>query len=59
MDPGLAAFTSNLPLVILDTFGERVPYGQKIPVAARFVDAKTGRSSLLGSTDFEGLAKSM
>jgi hypothetical protein len=57
MDPGLAAFTSNLPLVILDTFGERVPYGQKIPVTARFVDAKTGRSSLLGSTDFEGLGE--
>lgn len=57
MEPGLAAFTSNLPLVVLDTFGERVPYGQKIPVAARFVDAKTGRSSLLGSPDFEGLGE--
>jgi hypothetical protein len=57
MDPGLAAFSSNLPLIVLDTFGERVPYGQKIPVAARFVDAKTGRSSLLGSPDFEGLGE--
>ncbi len=57
MEPGLAAFTSNLPLVLLDTFGERVPYGQKIPVAARFVDANTGRSSLLGSPHFEGLGE--
>jgi CotH protein/chitobiase/beta-hexosaminidase-like protein len=57
MEPGLVAFSSNLPLVVLDTFGERVPYGQKIPVAARFVDAKTGRSSLLGSPDFEGLGE--
>lgn len=57
MEAGLAAFSSNLPLVVLDTFGERVPYGQKIPVAARFVDATTGRSTLLGSSDFEGLGE--
>ena len=57
IDPGLAAFSSNLPLIVLDTFGQRVPYGQKIPVAARFVEAKTGRSSLLGSPEFEGLGE--
>jgi hypothetical protein len=57
MDPDLAAFTSNLPLVVLETFGERVPYGQKIPVAARIIDVKTGRSSLLGAPDFEGLGE--
>jgi hypothetical protein len=57
IDPALGTFSSNLPLVILDTFGERVPYGQKIPVAARFVDTKTARSKLLGSADFEGLGE--
>ena len=57
VDSGLVGFSSNLPLVLLDTFGERIPYGQKIPVAARFVDTKTGRSSLLGSADFEGLGE--
>jgi hypothetical protein len=57
MEPDLAAFSSNLPLVVLDTFGERVPYGQKIPVAARFVDAPPGRSSLLASPDFEGVGE--
>ncbi len=57
MEPGLVAFTSNLPLVVLDTFGARVAYGQRSPVAARFVDTKTGRSSLLGSADFEGLGE--
>lgn len=57
MDPGLATFSSNLPLIVLDTFGERVPYGQKIPVAARFLDAKTGRNSLAGSAEFEGLGE--
>jgi hypothetical protein len=57
MEPGLAAFTSNLPLIVLDTFGERVPYGQKIPVGARFVGAKIGSNSLLGLPDFEGLGE--
>ena len=57
MDPSLAAFSSNLPLIVLDTFGERVPYGQKIAVAARFVDAKPGRNTLLGSPDFTGLGE--
>ena len=57
MDPGLATFSSNLPLILLDTFGERVPYGQKIPVAARFVDAKPGRSTPLGAVDFEGVGE--
>lgn len=57
MDPGLAAFSSNLPLIVLDTFGERVPYGQRIPVLARFADTKTGRSTLLGSPDFEGVGE--
>lgn len=57
MDPELTAFSSNLSLIILDTFGERVPYGQKIPVAARFVDATTGRSGVLAAADFEGLGE--
>lgn len=57
MDPELAAFRSNLPLVVLDTFGEPVPYGQKIPVAARFIDAKDSRSSVLGPADFAGLGE--
>jgi hypothetical protein len=57
MEPGLAAFSSNLPLIVLDTFGERVPYGQKIPVAARFIDSTKTRSTLLGSPDFEGLGE--
>ncbi|HLH57143.1 MAG TPA: CotH kinase family protein [Verrucomicrobiae bacterium] len=56
-DPGLASFSSNLPLIILNTFGERVPYGQKIPVAARFVEAGTGRSRVLGPPDFEGIGE--
>lgn len=57
VDPELAGFTSNLPLVVLDTFGEQVPYGQRISVAARFIDAGKSRSSLLGKPDFAGLGE--
>lgn len=57
MEPGLAAFSSNLPLVILDTFGRQVPYGQTCPVAARFVDTGRGRSRLLGPPDFQSLGE--
>jgi hypothetical protein len=57
MEPDLAAFSSNLPLVILDTFGRPVPYGQTCPVAARFVEAGKGRSRLLSPPDFQGLGE--
>jgi hypothetical protein len=57
MEPGLAAFSSNLPLIVLDTFGRQVPYGQTCPVAARFVDTSTNRSRLLGPADFHGLGE--
>ena len=57
MDPALTSFSSNLPLIILDTFGEKVPFGRKIPVQARFVDTRTGRSTLLGTPDFEGVGE--
>jgi len=57
IDPDLASFSSNLPLVVLDTFGETVPFGQKIPVAARFIEADKSRSSLLGKPDFAGLGE--
>ncbi|HZR21798.1 MAG TPA: CotH kinase family protein [Verrucomicrobiae bacterium] len=57
MESDLAVFSSNLPLVVLDTFGQRVPYGQKIAVAARFIEPKPDRSSLPGSADFQGLGE--
>jgi len=57
IEPGLAAFSSNLPLILLDTFGRQVPYGTTCPVAARFVDTSTGRSRLVGPADFQGLGE--
>src|SRR5438552_1728227 len=49
-------FNSNLPLIIIDTFGRSVPDGFKIPANARFVDTLGGRASLTGAPDYDGWA---
>jgi len=54
MEPDLAGFSSNLPLVIIDSFGQSIPHEQKVPVSARFIDAKGARSTLAGPADFAG-----
>src|SRR5438105_1296814 len=52
----LEGFSSNLPLIILNTFGQRVPKEEKLLVAAHFVDSKGSRSTLAGAVDFDGSA---
>lgn len=50
----LAAFSSNLPLVIINTFGQQIPNGERVAASARFIDAKKSRSTLFGSADLDG-----
>jgi hypothetical protein len=50
----LEKFTSNLPLVILNTFGHEVERQSKISASARFIDTKNGSSSLLAAPNFDG-----
>jgi len=50
----LEGFTSNLPLVILNTFGREVERESKLASSARFIDVENGRSSLLRPADFDG-----
>src|SRR5205814_7606067 len=50
----LASFSSNLPLVIISAFGQRISRESKVPVSARFIDTKNGRSSLSGAASFDG-----
>jgi hypothetical protein len=50
----LESFTSNLPLVLLNTFGREVEHDHKLPASARFIDTEKGRSSLLRPADFDG-----
>lgn len=50
----LEGFTSNLPLVILNTFGREILRESKIPASVRFIDEKNGQSALLGEANFDG-----
>jgi hypothetical protein len=50
----LENFTSNLPLVILNTFGREIEKANKIFGAVRFIDIQGGKSSLLQSANFDG-----
>lgn len=50
----LEKFTSNLPLVILNTFGKEIERENKLPASARFIDTEGGRSSLLRPANFDG-----
>ena len=52
--PELLEFSSNLPLVILNTFGEEIAHETKAQVSMRFIDVGKGRSSLTGPADFDG-----
>lgn len=47
----LVNFTSNLPLVMIDTFGIGIPNSVRVPSSMRFIDTDQGRASLLGQPD--------
>lgn len=50
----LEGFTSNLPIVILNTFGKEILRESKVKGSARFIDEKDGQSSILAEADFDG-----
>ena len=47
-------FSSNLPLIIINTFGRGIPDGVKVRAHARFIDTLGGRASLTGAPDYDG-----
>lgn len=47
-------FNSNLPLVIINSFGRVISENTKIPASTTFIDTAQGRSSLRGIPDFDG-----
>lgn len=57
VEKDLETFTSNLPLVILNTFGREVLRSQKTAASVRFIDEKDGVSRLLGEADHDGRAE--
>ena len=53
----LLDFSSNLPLIVINLFGQGLSHDTKVPVSVRFIDcAIGGRSRLTGTPDFEGRA---
>jgi hypothetical protein len=56
LDPEAARFTSNLPLIILNSHGQYLSPYNKVAVSIRFIDIQSGRASLSGPADFDGRA---
>ena len=54
IDRSLEKFTSNLPIVIINTFGHEIERENKIPASVRFIDTTNGRSSFALLPDFDG-----
>ncbi len=56
LDSTVTNFTSNLPLVIIDTLGQVIPDGTKVGAYARFIgtNTPTGRASLISPADYSG-----
>lgn len=50
----LVGFTSNLPLVIINTFNQPISYQDYYAASVRFINASGGRASLVGPADFDG-----
>jgi hypothetical protein len=50
----LAAFDSNLPLVIINSFGQNIRYAQKTPVSVRLIDPQGKRSVWSSDANFDG-----
>jgi hypothetical protein len=56
LDESYKDFTSNLPLVILNPFGKYISSNNRIQAGIRVIDRQSGRASLTGPADFDGLA---
>lgn len=54
LDESLLGFSSNLPLVILQTFQGYVSRDTPLPVSARFIQNSSGRAFPSGPADFDG-----
>lgn len=54
LDEDLAAFSSNIPLVILNSFGTNISHEQKIEGAMQVADGGRERTKLAMAADFSG-----
>ena len=56
-DRDLANFTSNLPLVVINTYGRQIMREPHTRVVARFISPANGRSRVTGAADYSGAAE--
>ncbi len=56
LDDSAAGFTSNLPLLIINPFGQYISANNRSTVSLRFIDATKSKNSLLGAADYDGRA---
>lgn len=56
LDERTVTFSSNLPLLILNPFGQYLSANSRSTVSVRFIDTANGRSWLGGPADFDGRA---
>jgi hypothetical protein len=56
LDEGAQGFSSNLPLLVLNPFGQHISPNNKTMVSVRVIDTVKGRSSLTGKADYDGRA---
>ena len=54
LDEDLANFSSNLPLIIIDGFGNNIPHERKVGVAIHVMDGGNERTKLTSAVDFSG-----
>lgn len=54
IEKDLENFTSNLPIVILNTFGKEILRDPKVKSSVRFIDEKNGQSVITAEPDFDG-----
>jgi hypothetical protein len=54
LDSSLADFTSNLPLLIINTFGQQPNKQEPIFTSLRIITPRGARDSLRGDSDFDG-----
>jgi CotH protein len=50
----VANFTSNLPIIVLESEGDYVSHDDRTPVRAAFYDSKQGRASVSAKPDYDG-----
>ncbi len=56
LDPDVGDFTSNLPIMLVTSFGHEIQKDERIVASARITVPQGGRASLRGVADFDGRA---